>query len=142
MNGVFKAAVALLAGLLGFVAGTLVVTASLDPYIWPSLIVGLPVGLVVGATLLVATLSGLRYRERRATDELTPGVVAMVRAGIVGVAACVVVVPVGVVAVVTGFGQLGIALLVAGLPAAVLLAGTVAYLTTDRTGRSGRGQTA
>ncbi|WP_435344423.1 hypothetical protein [Haloarchaeobius sp. HRN-SO-5] len=142
MKTIVEGLVAVLAGTFAFVAGTVVVTATLDPHVWPSLLVGLPVGITVGVTATLAALAAMRYREGRRVGDLSPDVVGAYRAAVVAVAACVFVVPVGIVAVILDVGEVGIALLVVGLPASVLVGAAVAYLTTRRRGRPGREQAA
>ncbi|MFC7177042.1 hypothetical protein [Halosegnis marinus] len=44
---------ALAAGVVAFAVVALGVTAALDPYVWPSAVVGLPAGLVAGALAAV-----------------------------------------------------------------------------------------
>lgn len=133
MSTLSKTLVSLVVGLLAFLATGIAVTAVLDPYIWPSLLVGAPVAVTVGATALFATVATLRYRERRRVGTLDAGAVAAYRAAVVAVATCLVVVPLGTAAVVFDVGELGIAVLVFGLPASVLLAAVVAYVTVRRT---------
>ncbi len=53
--------VSLLAGVVVFGLGTVLVTEALSPYVWPSLMVGLVVGTVVGA--LAAALVWYRGRD-------------------------------------------------------------------------------
>lgn len=59
------ALVSLLAGIAAFGLGTVTVTAALDPYVWPSLLVGLPVGVVLGVSTLLVTSVGVAYRDER-----------------------------------------------------------------------------
>jgi uncharacterized membrane protein len=56
--------VSLLAGVVAFGIGTVLVTEALRPYVWPSLVVGLAVGAGVGA--LAAALVWCRGRDRTA----------------------------------------------------------------------------
>ena len=56
--------VSLLAGVVAFGIGTVLVTEALRPYVWPSLVVGLAVGAGVGA--LAAALVWYRGRDRTA----------------------------------------------------------------------------
>ncbi|AUV80380.1 hypothetical protein C2R22_00835 [Salinigranum rubrum] len=53
--------VSLLAGVVVFILGTVLVTEALGPYVWPSLMVGLVAGAVVGA--LAAALVWHRGRD-------------------------------------------------------------------------------
>ncbi|WP_440990540.1 hypothetical protein [Haloarchaeobius baliensis] len=142
MNTLSKTLVSLALGLLGFVLAGLAVTAVLDPHIWPSLFVGIPVGVTVGVTVALATVATLRYREHRHAGDLDTRLVAAYRAAVVAVATCVIVVPLGVAAVVFDVGEVGLAVLVFGLPAAVLVAAVVAYVTVRRTLPAGRPPTA
>jgi hypothetical protein len=64
----------LLGGVATFVAVGLGVTAALDPYIWPSALVGLPVGAVAGVSVAVLTNHVLTTRrEKREGRGGTPG---------------------------------------------------------------------
>lgn len=60
------AIVALAAGILVFAVVALALTAALDPYIWPSALVGLPIGFVAGAVVAVLGYVSL-VRERADT---------------------------------------------------------------------------
>jgi hypothetical protein len=142
MSTLSKTLVSLAVGLVAFLATGIAVTAVLDPHIWPSLFVGAPVGITVGVTASLATVATLRYRERRRVGELDAGVLAAYRASVVAVATCLVVVPLGTAAIVFDVGELGIAVLVFGLPACVLVAAVVAYVTVRRTAPAGRPPTA
>lgn len=142
MNTLSKTLVSLAVGVLAFLVTGLAVTAVLDAHIWPSLFVGIPVGVTVGLTVALATVATLRYRAHRRADDLDTGVVAAYRAGLVAVATCVVVVPLGTAAIVFDLGEVGLAVLVFGLPVCVLVAAVVAYLTVRRTVPAGRKPTA
>jgi tetrahydromethanopterin S-methyltransferase subunit C len=66
--------VSLLGGIVTFVAVALGVTAALDPYIWPSALVGLPVGAVAGVSVAVLANHVLTTRrEQREGRGGTPG---------------------------------------------------------------------
>ncbi|MBV0925914.1 MFS transporter [Halomicroarcula limicola] len=70
------AAGCLVAGLLTFVAVTIVLTAVLDPLIWPSLLVSLPLGFAVGSAVAAV---GYYYASRgpeSGIDRRTIGIVA------------------------------------------------------------------
>jgi hypothetical protein len=69
-----RVVVSLLGGVVTFVAVALGVTAALDPYIWPSALVGLPVGAIAGASVAVLANHVLTARrERRNGRGRTPG---------------------------------------------------------------------
>lgn len=62
-----NALLSLLVGVVAFGVGTVLVTEALDPYIWPSLLVGLPVGIVLGLSTVLLTYVSVGYwQERRA----------------------------------------------------------------------------
>ena len=63
-----KILLALLVGIFAFAIVGVGVTAALDPYIWPSAIVGLPLGVLAGALAAFATS---RYLGRRAATSPT-----------------------------------------------------------------------
>jgi hypothetical protein len=56
----------LVAGAAALVVVGASVTAVLDPVVWPSLFVGIPLGLAAGATAATATYLGLVARDERA----------------------------------------------------------------------------
>lgn len=61
-TSILAAAIGLVAGAVTFAAVALAVTAALDPYVWPSAIVGLPAGVVAGVAVLVV---GFHYLSAR-----------------------------------------------------------------------------
>lgn len=63
------ALVSLVAGLMTFVVIGLGVTEVLDPYIWPSALVGLPVGAIVGVAVAVPGYHVLTTRGGRRRDD-------------------------------------------------------------------------
>lgn len=67
MNTYVNALASLLVGVLGFVTVGVAVTELLAPYVWPSLMLGIPVGLAVGLGLVPLTYLGLTYRDERRT---------------------------------------------------------------------------
>jgi hypothetical protein len=68
MNNYVKSIASLFVGVLGFVVVGVGVTELLDPYVWPSLMLGLPLGLVAGIALIPLTYLGVTYwEEQRAT---------------------------------------------------------------------------
>jgi len=63
----------LLVGVLSFLAVGISVTEALEPYVWPSAMLGLPAGLIAGTALLPLTYLGLTYwEERTATGTASP----------------------------------------------------------------------
>lgn len=58
----------LLVGAVAFLGVFVGLTAALDPYVWPSALVGLPVAVVCGGAAAVLTSAGLAYRAARAAD--------------------------------------------------------------------------
>ena len=67
MRSLARLIVSLLIGGLGGLFVAVAVTAVLDPYIWPSAIVGLPVGIFVAVALVALSHAGLTLQaERRA----------------------------------------------------------------------------
>lgn len=67
MRSLARLIVSLLIGGLGGLFVAVAVTAVLDPYIWPSAIVGLPVGVLVAVALMALSHAGLTLQaERRA----------------------------------------------------------------------------
>lgn len=68
MNTVVKLVGSLFVGVLGFLAVGIGVTELLDPYVWPSLMLGLPAGIAAGIALVPLTYLGVTYREELAAD--------------------------------------------------------------------------
>jgi hypothetical protein len=72
MNTLVRSLASLLAGVLAFAVVGVGVTALLDPYVWPSALLGLPAGLVAGTVALPLTYLGLTARgERRETGRVS-----------------------------------------------------------------------
>lgn len=72
MNNYVKGIASLFVGVLGFVVVGVGVTKLLDPYVWPSLMLGLPLGLVAGIALIPLTYLGVTYwEEQRATGTVS-----------------------------------------------------------------------
>lgn len=70
MNKILKSVASLLAGVLAFVVVGVGVTEALDPYIWPSAMLGLPAGIIAGMVALPLTYLGLTYwGEERETGQ-------------------------------------------------------------------------
>lgn len=68
MNKYMRGIASLFVGVLGFLVVGIGVTELLAPYVWPSLMLGLPAGLVAGIALIPLTYLGITYwSERRAT---------------------------------------------------------------------------
>lgn len=124
-----NALLALLAGVVAFGLGTAVVTEALDPYVWPSLLVGIPVGVVVGVSVMAVTYVGVGYwQERRDSGTASArtrrrfwATVAAVAAGIVVGGVTVALLATHAVGLATGV----IAGMVTGLVAAGLAAALV-----------------
>lgn len=136
-----RAVGSLLAGVVAFGLGTVVVTEALDPYVWPSLVLGLPVGVVLGVSTVLVAYAGSTYSaERRETGRVSARTrrwwwttLAAVGAGVVGSGLSV-----GVLA--TQAIGLALALLVGlavGLLAATVAAALVWYAGRERSERAG-----
>lgn len=65
----------LVAGLVAFVAVGLGLTEVIDPYIWPSALVGLPVGAILGVAVAVMGHHVLTTRWRRRGDDGSSGAI-------------------------------------------------------------------
>jgi hypothetical protein len=70
---VVPAVASVLAAVTTFVGVGLAVTALLDPYIWPSMVVGIPLGAVAGAAVGVLSYHVLLTRSGRRGLGRTPG---------------------------------------------------------------------
>lgn len=66
MNTILKAVASVFVGALALVLVGGGVTAVLDPYVWPALMLGLPAGLVAGLFAVPLTYLGLTYWAERA----------------------------------------------------------------------------
>lgn len=128
------AAVSMFVGLgTGFVSG-LLVTAWLDPLIWPSLFVGIPVGVTVAIAVTLATYPILARRAERRVGEQSQRTATRMWAAISGLAGLgmLALLAVGVVA----FGELGVGvgLLAFGFPLwyLVCVGGAFAFLGARR----------
>ncbi|RBI64320.1 hypothetical protein DMJ13_07525 [halophilic archaeon] len=138
MNTYARAIVSLLVGGVGFLVGLVVATELLTPYVWPALLVSLPVALVAGVLAAGLTYGGLSYREQQARyGEPSPRTVAALGALVVGTAAFVVTAP--VVAYALGFASvpLATALLFGGLPVGLIASAVGAAVGASYAGRSG-----
>ncbi len=71
MRLLVRLTVSLLVGGLGGLFVAVAVTATLDPYVWPSALVGLPVGAAVAAALSALSYVGLAVRAERQTGGVT-----------------------------------------------------------------------
>lgn len=108
--------VSLFGGLVAALAVGVGVTAALDPYLWPSALVGLPAGVVAGVTALPLTYFGLAYLAERRRGRVSTSTAARLWATVAAVGAFV------------GAGGLAVALLwtlAVGLATALLLGGVV-----------------
>ncbi|MFC7212618.1 hypothetical protein ACFQO4_00805 [Saliphagus sp. GCM10025334] len=137
MNSILKVAVSVFVGLLGLLVVGVGVSEALDPYVWPSVMLGLPAGLVSGIVLAVLTYQGVTYREEVAdTGRATARTVGRLRptaAGIVGF-----VVGGGLAAVVLWTQAVGLAtaMIFGGLPVGIIAAVLAALLVFRRNGTS------
>jgi len=129
MNKLVKSIASLLVGILAFVVVGVAVTEALSPYVWPSLMLGVPAGLVAGAVALPLTYLGLTYwGERRETGQASEKTRRRLRSlagATVGFAGG------GGLAVAVVWTQavgLASAMLFAGVPVGVLSAVVVGYL--------------
>lgn len=132
----------LLAGGVTFVLGTVAVTEALSPYVWPSLLVALPVGVVVGFSTVALAYVGLGYRrERRETGAVSTGTRRRLRAVVAAVVAAVVVGGATVGGLATAAFGLALALfagLAVGFVAAAVAATVVWVRGRDETDRAAR----
>lgn len=133
MNTVLKIVGSLLVGVLGFLAVGIGVTEALDPYVWPSAMLGLPAGLTAGIALVPLTYLGLTYREEIAAtgqaSERTARRFWTTVAAIGGFAAG------GGLAMAVLWTQavgLATAMIFGGLPVGIVTAALAAYLVSRR----------
>lgn len=123
-------------GVVAFFVATIAVTEALDPYVWPSVMLGLPIGVVLGLSTVALTYVGLQYRrERRAMGAVSTQTRRLLQATLAAVAAGVVVGGATVGGLATAALGLALALLV-GL-AVGLAAAAVATVLVWLLGRTG-----
>ncbi len=126
-------------GLVAFVAITVLVTEGLEPYVWPSLLVGLPAGVVAGVAAAVLTFLGANYSEERRTETgVSQRTAVRLRAALGAIAGFVVGGGLGTAAFALWGGGLAGGTLFVGLPAGLLAAAVAGYVAA-RSG--GRGET-
>lgn len=123
MNRTIRLLGSLAVGIVALVAVGVGVTALLDPYVWPSAMLGIPAGVVAGVSAVVLLYAGLTVRdERERTGSLSPRTRTLALASVGGVAGLAGAVAVSAVALV-GLGMgLASAMLFVGVPAALVLA--------------------
>jgi MFS family permease len=127
-----SALVSLLVGGVAFLVGAVAVTEALSPYVWPSLLVGIPVGVVVGLSTVALAYLVLAYRrERRETGAVSTGTRRRLRATVAAVIAGMVVGGATVGGIATAALGLALALLV-GLIVGVVAAAIAAMLVWVR----------
>ncbi|APW99605.1 hypothetical protein CHINAEXTREME_18325 [Halobiforma lacisalsi AJ5] len=138
MNTVLKLVGSLFVGVLAFLVVGIGVTEALDPYVWPSLMLGLPAGLVAGIALIPLTYLGFTYREEvAATGQASERTARRLRATVAGIAGFVVGGGLATAALSTGAVGLATAMLFGGLPVGLVVAAVAAFLASRR-GRSDR----
>jgi hypothetical protein len=136
MNRYSKTAASLLVGVCGFLGVGVAVTELLAPYVWPSVMLGMPVGLVIGIALVPLTYLGVTsWEERRATGAASETTVRRFWTTTAALVGFVVGGGVAVVALATQAVGLASAILLAGLPVGVISGGLAAYLVFRRTQR-------
>jgi hypothetical protein len=133
MNSYLKLLAGLVGGAAAFLAVTVVVTEALNPYVWPSLMLGLPAGLVAGVGTVPVVYFGLSYREERAEfGRASPATVSRLTASLAGVVAFLVVGGVATAAMASVAVGLATALLTVGFPAGLVAAALAAFLASRR----------
>jgi hypothetical protein len=123
----------LVVGLFGLLVVGIGVTELLDPYVWPSLMLGIPAGLVAGVALVPLTYWGLTYwEEQRASG--TASVKTIRRFWTTAAAVVGFVVGGGLVTMVlwTQATGLATAMLFAGFPAGLVASALAGYFVYRR----------
>ncbi|USZ72254.1 hypothetical protein [Natronosalvus halobius] len=136
MNSILKVAVSVVVGIIGFLVIGIGVTEALDPYVWPSTMLGLPAGLTAGIALVLLTHLGVTYREEiTATGRSSERTVRRLRATIAGIIGFVA--GGGLAAVVLWTQAVGLATaMIFGLPVGIFVAVLAAVLVSRRDGTS------
>ncbi|WP_338726869.1 hypothetical protein [Haladaptatus sp. DJG-WS-42] len=130
----FHAALSVFVGLVAGFGSGLLVTAWLDPLVWPSVFVGLPVGATIAVATALATYAILARRAERRVDELTQRTATRMWAAVAGLAGIGVLALLAVGAVALGELGVGVGLLAFGFPLwyLVCVAGAFAFLGARR----------
>lgn len=117
-------------GVVAFVAVTVLVTAGLEPYVWPSLLVGLPAGIAAGVAAFALAILGTRYYAERGTETgVSRRTTVRLWAALGALGSFVVGGVLGTAAVVLWGGGLASGLAFVGLPIGLLAAGVGGALT-------------
>lgn len=133
MNKILKSVASLVAGVFAFVVVGVGVTAALDPYVWPSAILGLPAGIAAGLVVFPFTFLGLTYwSEQREEGQASPTTRRRLWTLAWATAGFVVGAGLGMAVISTQAVGLSAALLFAGFPFGVLTAVIVGYLAFRR----------
>jgi hypothetical protein len=133
MHTIAKAGVSLLVGVAGFVVVTVGVTEALAPHVWPALMLGLPAGAVAGVVGAALAFVGLTARaERRETGSVSTRTARRLWATLAAAAAGVVVGVSTVAILATQAVGLATAILLGGVPAALVAAAVAALLVVRR----------
>lgn len=139
MKTLSRVLLSLLVGAVAFGVAAVLTTAGFEPWIELSLVVGVPVGISAGLTATFLTYAGLRFRELPADSVDRRFAKGMLGAAIAAAVGFVVVTALGVAVFFLGDRSLGVGVLVAGLPVALVLAAVVGYvLAVVRLGGRGR----
>lgn len=140
MNTLRRLLVSIVGGVVALFAGGLAVTALLEPYVWPSLMLGVPAGLVAGGSTAVLLYAWLTYRsERRVNGTVSPRTRSLLAGSVGGVVGFVVAGTLAAAVVASMAFGLASAMLFVGLPVGVVgaaVGAAVAVLYGRRRGRT------
>lgn len=140
MNRFTRLFASLVAGVVAVVVVGLAVTALLDPYVWPSAMLGLPAGVVVGLSTAPLLFAWWTVRDERAATGTVSPETRMLALGITGAVAGFVGGVLAATVTVTGLGMsLAAAMLMVGLPVGLLGAVVVGLLGATYSRRRGPG---
>lgn len=135
MSTVVKLLGSLFVGVVGFLAVGIGVTEALDPYVWPSLMLGLPAGLVAGVALALLAFLGLTYREEvAATGRASERTMRRLRGAVGGILGFVAGGGIAMAILWTQAVGLATAMLFGGLPVGIVVAALAAFLAARRGG--------
>jgi len=142
MNRLPRSLLSVAVGVLVFLGVTVAVTEGLAPYVWPSLMLGVPAGIVAGVAAVPLVFFGIAYRsERRQTGQAS----ARTRRNLLITAAAIggFVVGSGLALTVAMTQAIGLAtaIVVAAIPAGLLTAVIAGIVVARRHRRSARGLT-
>ena len=142
MNRLPQALLSVAVGVFVFLGVTIAVTEGLAPFVWPSLMLGVPAGVVAGVAAVPLVFFGIAYRsERRNTGRASERTRRRLSITAAAIGGFVIGSGLTLAVVMTQAIGLATAILVAALPAGLLTAVVAAIVVARRHRRSARAST-